>query len=317
MDERYEEVGGHARRRSRWTVFRRVTLPLVAPSLVAGAVLAWARALGEFGATITFAGNIAGRTQTLPLAVYLLLESNQDAAIALSLVLLAVSLVVLVSLRDRWLAVGRDLSRPSDGRALDVELAGVGRPDRDIGLAIGPSTWRRAHGRSGNGDGDPRTQRRRQDHDPAVPGRAERRRPSDRSAWDRPSSTIRRRTFVPPEAAPGRRRLPGLPVVPPPDRGRQHRLRPAGRRSGPRRCPASEAAGLARALRPVGPCRGSSRGTSRVGRPSGSRSPGRWRRHPTSSSSTSRWPRSTPGPGSRSDVTCAATSPSTAGPRSS
>jgi len=76
---------------------------LIGPSVAAGAVLAWARALGEFGATITFAGNIAGRTRTLPLAVYLELESDQHAAIALSLVLLAVSLAVLVLLRDRWL----------------------------------------------------------------------------------------------------------------------------------------------------------------------------------------------------------------------
>src|SRR3954471_13809619 len=89
---------------SRFTVFRRVTLPLVTPSLVAGIVLCWARALGEFGATITFAGNLQGTTQTLPLFVYIKLEgSNPDAAIVLSLVLLAVSLVVLVSLRDRWL----------------------------------------------------------------------------------------------------------------------------------------------------------------------------------------------------------------------
>ena len=88
---------------SRWTAFRRVTLPLVRPSLVAGAVLAWARALGEFGATITFAGNVPGRTQTLPLAVYLALETRPEAAFALSLVLLAVSLAVLIGLRGRWL----------------------------------------------------------------------------------------------------------------------------------------------------------------------------------------------------------------------
>jgi molybdate transport system permease protein len=86
------------------TVFRRVTLPMTWPALAVGSVLAWARALGEFGATITFAGNIAGRTQTLPLAIYLRLESDRDAAIALSLVLLAISLVVLVALRDRWLS---------------------------------------------------------------------------------------------------------------------------------------------------------------------------------------------------------------------
>jgi molybdate transport system permease protein len=75
----------------------------VRPSLVAGAVLCWARALGEFGATITFAGNLPGQTQTMPLAVYLALETNPDAAILLSLVLLAVSLAVLIGLRDRWL----------------------------------------------------------------------------------------------------------------------------------------------------------------------------------------------------------------------
>jgi molybdate transport system permease protein len=91
---------------SRLAVFRRVTLPLVAPSLAAGAVLCWARALGEFGATITFAGNFPGRTQTMPLAVYLALESDPDAAIALSLVLLAVSVLVLAGLRDRWLRPG-------------------------------------------------------------------------------------------------------------------------------------------------------------------------------------------------------------------
>jgi molybdate transport system permease protein len=88
---------------SRWHVFRHVTLPLIRPSMVAGAVLAWARALGEFGATITFAGNVSGKTQTLPLAVYLALETNPDAAFVLSLVLLAISLAVLIGLRRRWL----------------------------------------------------------------------------------------------------------------------------------------------------------------------------------------------------------------------
>jgi molybdate transport system permease protein len=88
---------------SRLTVFRRVTLPLISPSLVAGAVLCWARALGEFGATITFAGNFPGVTQTMPLKVYLALENDPQAAIALSLVLLAVSVLVLAALRDRWL----------------------------------------------------------------------------------------------------------------------------------------------------------------------------------------------------------------------
>ncbi len=91
---------------SRLLVFRRVSLPLVGPSLLAGAVLSWARALGEFGATITFAGNVPGRTQTMPLAVYLAMESDPDAAIALSLVLLVVSVAVLAGLRGRWFPGG-------------------------------------------------------------------------------------------------------------------------------------------------------------------------------------------------------------------
>jgi len=86
----------------RWTVLRRVTFPMVGPSLVAGLVLTWARAFGEFGATITFAGNLEGRTQTLPLAVFIALESDRDTAVALSLIMVAISLTVLVVLRERW-----------------------------------------------------------------------------------------------------------------------------------------------------------------------------------------------------------------------
>ncbi|GAA3939889.1 ABC transporter permease [Actinomadura viridis] len=100
-DPRYEEAAATLGA-GRWTIFRRVTLPLVAPGIAAGAVLCWARALGEFGATITFAGNFPGRTQTMPLAVYLALETDPQAAIVLSLVLLAVSVLVLAALRDRW-----------------------------------------------------------------------------------------------------------------------------------------------------------------------------------------------------------------------
>ena len=91
---------------SRMTVFRRITLPLIGPSLLAGAVLCWARALGEFGATITFAGNFPGTTQTMPLAVYNALETDPEAAVALSLVLLVVAVAILAALRDRWLRGG-------------------------------------------------------------------------------------------------------------------------------------------------------------------------------------------------------------------
>jgi molybdate transport system permease protein len=104
-DQGFEEAAATLGAR-RMTVFRRVTVPLIAPSLGAGAVLCWARALGEFGATITFAGSFPGRTETMPIAVYYALETDPDAAIALSLVLLLVCVVVLVSLRDRWLRGG-------------------------------------------------------------------------------------------------------------------------------------------------------------------------------------------------------------------
>lgn len=87
-----------------WQVMRKVTLPMVLPSFAAALVLTWARALGEFGATITFAGNTPGRTQTLPLAIYTALEQNSDAALVMSVLLIAVSLAVLVSMRSRWLS---------------------------------------------------------------------------------------------------------------------------------------------------------------------------------------------------------------------
>ncbi|GAA4457513.1 ABC transporter permease [Phytohabitans houttuyneae] len=102
-DTRYEEAAATLGA-GRWTTFTHVTLPLVAPGVAAGAVLCWARALGEFGATITFAGNFPGRTQTMPLAVYLALETDLQAAIVLSLILLAVSVTILASLRDKWIA---------------------------------------------------------------------------------------------------------------------------------------------------------------------------------------------------------------------
>jgi molybdate transport system permease protein len=103
-DARYEEaaatLGAHG-----WTTFRRVTMPLVAPGIAAGAVLCWARALGEFGATITFAGNFPGRTQTMPLQVYLTLERDPAAALVLSVLLLVVSVAILAALREKWLGV--------------------------------------------------------------------------------------------------------------------------------------------------------------------------------------------------------------------
>ncbi|MBN1826440.1 MAG: molybdate ABC transporter permease subunit [Candidatus Eisenbacteria bacterium] len=99
-DRRLEEAAASLGA-SRWTVLRAVILPAIRPSLFAGAALAWARAVGEFGATITFAGNLPGRTQTLPLAVYETLQTDHEGAILLSLLLLAVSLVVLALMRGK------------------------------------------------------------------------------------------------------------------------------------------------------------------------------------------------------------------------
>ncbi|WP_329463663.1 ABC transporter permease [Streptomyces sp. NBC_01431] len=98
---RYEETAASLGA-SPLRVFLTVTLPMVAPGLAAGAALTWARALGEFGATITFAGNLPGTTQTLPLRVYLLLQDSPQAATSVSLLLLVIAMAVLVALRGRW-----------------------------------------------------------------------------------------------------------------------------------------------------------------------------------------------------------------------
>jgi molybdate transport system permease protein len=102
LDHRYEEAA-RSLGAGYWRVFTRVTLPLLRPAIFSGAVLCWARALGEFGATITFAGNFPGRTQTVPIAVYLALETKPEAAITLSLILLVVSVAILIGMRERWL----------------------------------------------------------------------------------------------------------------------------------------------------------------------------------------------------------------------
>ncbi|MQS07551.1 molybdate ABC transporter permease subunit [Streptomyces sp. IF17] len=128
-------------------VFLTVTLPLVAPGLAAGAALTWARALGEFGATITFAGNLPGATQTLPLRVYLLLQEDPEAAVSVSLLLLVVAMVVLVGLRGRWTGpVGHgalrsanrstgpdraDTDADADAEGTDTEAAGTPAADDD------------------------------------------------------------------------------------------------------------------------------------------------------------------------------------------
>lgn len=100
--ERYDVVAATLGA-DRWTTFRRVTLPLAVPGLLAGSVLAWARSLGEFGATITFAGNYPGTTQTMPSLIYSALQSDPEVARTLSMILLVLSIAILAALRNRWL----------------------------------------------------------------------------------------------------------------------------------------------------------------------------------------------------------------------
>ncbi|MEU3742604.1 MULTISPECIES: ABC transporter permease [unclassified Streptomyces] len=130
-------------------VFCTVTLPMVAPGLIAGAALTWARALGEFGATITFAGNLPGTTQTLPLQVYLLLQDSPEAATSVSLLLLAIAMAVLVALRGRWMSTpgtrrqGRserlpdETDSPALPRAADAGPVDAGSADAE---PVPPST---------------------------------------------------------------------------------------------------------------------------------------------------------------------------------
>jgi molybdate transport system permease protein len=102
LDERLEDAASTLGA-SRWYVLSRVTLPLMGPQIAAALVLSWARALGEFGATITFAGNLQGRTQTLPLAVFEQLQRDTDAAFAVSMLLILLAFAVILSLRGRFL----------------------------------------------------------------------------------------------------------------------------------------------------------------------------------------------------------------------
>lgn len=98
VDRRYE-LAAYTLRASPFYTFRRVILPLIRPALLSGMGLAWSRALGELGATITFAGNFPGVTETTPIAVYITAESDLESAVALSVVLLAISFALLLALR--------------------------------------------------------------------------------------------------------------------------------------------------------------------------------------------------------------------------
>jgi molybdate transport system permease protein len=106
LDQRYERAA-YTLRASPFYTFRRVVLPLIRPALLTGLGLTWTRALGEFGATIMFAGNLSGVTQTLPISIYTTSQSNLDSAVAISVLLVAISFGILLTLR-----MGRDKILP-------------------------------------------------------------------------------------------------------------------------------------------------------------------------------------------------------------
>ncbi|MCX4721344.1 ABC transporter permease [Streptomyces virginiae] len=142
LRQRYEETAASLGA-SPVRVFFTVTLPMVAPGLIAGAALTWARALGEFGATITFAGNLPGTTQTLPLQVYLLLQDKPEAATSVSLLLLAIAMGVLIALRGRWTGtpVAREAAPapvPEEPPTEGAHTAGSARPTIGVGGVAPP-----------------------------------------------------------------------------------------------------------------------------------------------------------------------------------
>ena len=267
------------------------------PGIAAGAVLCWARALGEFGATITFAGNFPGRTQTMPLAVYLALETDLEAAIVLSLVLL-----------DRLGGHPGQPARPVADQRHDPSPAARRAPRRRPGhLPARPAARRRAPARWSRCSA------------PTAPARPPRCARSPACCRSPPGTSrlggrdARRpataRPFVPHRAAPDRRGVPGLPALPAPDRAGQRRLRPAPPRRRPRRAARTRAADWLDRVGLADVRRSASRGSSPAGRPSGSRWPARSPSTRRCCCSTSRWPRSTPAPGWTPAPTCAATSP--------
>ena len=215
---------------SRPRVFFTVALPLSRPALAGGAALSWARALGEFGATLMFAGNLTGRTQTLPLTIYTALESDLQTAQSLSIILVAVAFALLwrsARAARRWSGLDVDVGGRAGALAIDVALQRVGRGAAAAG----------------------RAERRRQDHgaddDPgrAGPGRAAASASTATALFDcaRPASTCRS------SSARHRLRAPALRAVPAPRRARQRRLRRP--RGVPRRARRPGARGARRAGR--------------------------------------------------------------------
>ena len=296
-DARFEDVAATLGA-DRWTTFRRVTLPLVAPGIAAGAVLCWARALGEFGATITFAGNFPGTTQTMPLAVYLALQRDPEAAIVLSLVLLAVSLVDAAP-------PARPLARPGGAVTLDASIA-VRRGSLDLAVDLAGGRRRGARrARARTAPASPRSC----GCSPACCSPTAAASPSTARTWDDGADAPA------PAPAAARRGLPGLAALPAPERRRQRGLRAAHPRDAQGARPATAAAEWLTRVGLDGLGGPAARPSSPAGRPSGRRWPGRSSATRRCCCSTSRCRRWTPAPGSPSAPNCAVTWRSSAAAR--
>ena len=274
--QRYEVVAASLGARPT-TVFRRVTLPLVLPGLVSGAVLSFARALGEFGATITFAGSLQGVTRTLPLEIYLRRETDADAAVALSLVLVVVAVVVIGFARQgRSSAVTLDVrrARAPSAASRSPSRSPTARPSRCSGptapasrpcsrcvaglLRPGPR-----HGRARRPAADRRRRPGRHPHLGARRTTGRSRLLAQEPLLFPHLTVLDNVAFGPRSRGVGRGRVPDVARA----------LARRGRRRRPRRPPA--------------------RRSSPAARPSASRSPGRWPPTRGCCCSTSRWPRST------------------------
>lgn len=300
-------------------VFFTVTLPMVAPGLAAGAALTWARALGEFGATITFAGNLPGTTQTLPLQVYLLLQDNPEAATSVSLLLLVIAMLVLIGLRGRWtgtpgaVAVGprAPADEPSSVPSEDVRTSAPGHigPDgnRDswplhaevtgfnqLTLAADAGTTIAVVGPNGAG----KTTLLRALLG-LTPGRTPR---CGSESWT--SAPCPRTAAASPGYPRTARCSPTSAHSRTPPTGCAPRAYPAPR---PAAGPSSGWTGSAWGIWPP-----ASRPRSPAGRPSASPWPGRSPPGPVCCCSTSRWPRSTRPPARTCGTPCAPTSPASA-----
>ena len=271
--DRYE-VAAASLGASPTTVFRRITLPLVMPGLISGSVLAFARALGEFGATITFAGSLQGRTRTLPLEIYLQRETDPDAAVALALVLL-----VVAGRGDRLRPAGTRCAVTVEVTASRPASATSRRPSRSATARPSPCSVPTARASRRCWASSPGWSARPPAGSCSTARRSPTSAPVARARWSRRTPVVRRCSARTPCSSRTSTRWRTSRS------GHAAAALPGVRRA---RTPSAGSTRSASATSPTG-----GRGSSPAARPSGWRSPAPWRRTLGCSCSTSRWLRST------------------------